>query len=569
MSTSHRKRSIRCYRVRVLAQAALFLISSLYAANSLSAQPRVALVIGNNSYLRISQLDNAVNDAISIAQELRKSGFQIISVVDGKAENINEAKHRFLKAIANGGIGVFFFSGHGVQVEGRNYLLPVDFSARSLDGLAREGISVPNILDEIDSAKPKLNIVILDSCRDNPFVATDSGLASARGLSEVARPIPTGTLVLYAASSNQTALDALPGPRSANGLFTGELLAAMQEPSLEIRDLAQKVRYSVMEKALSVGHLQVPALYDNLSPGAFYLSRPPAQRPFQASGSLPQKIKIIIPFAAQGPSDGVIRAMAPFLSRALGREIVLENQIDIQGERVAALIADGPTDGSVLLVSPYASAARRFAVNDVRLMSLGIFADTPLSLVVNSKNHAKNLSDLVAATMAAKRRLRMTVPLRGSVAEMCGQQAQKKLGMIDLASVNGEAIAISEVINGTADFTCASAASVRSMASQSNSPIREIAEVRSTASPFARKLQVESTGAQGFDIVAPNWLGLFASSRLNADLARSLSAAVARLQEDPAYAQAISRFQALPVSAEQATPDGLTRMLQLAISLQK
>jgi tripartite-type tricarboxylate transporter receptor subunit TctC len=110
---------------------------------------------------------------------------------------------------------------------------------------------------------------------------------------------------------------------------------------------------------------------------------------------------------------------------------------------------------------------------------------------------------------------------------------------------------------------------VRSMASRSNSPIREIAEVRSTASPFARKIQVESTGAQGFDIVAPNWLGLFASSRLNADLARSLSAAVARLQEDPAYAQAISRFQALPVSAEQATPDGLTRMLQLAISLQK
>ena len=343
MSTSHRKRSIRCYRVRVLAQAALFLISSLYAANSLSAQPRVALVIGNNSYLRISQLDNAVNDAISIAQELRKSGFQIISVVDGKAENINEAKHRFLNAIANGGIGVFFFSGHGVhhgvQVEGRNYLLPVDFSARSLDRLAREGISVPNVLDEIDSAKPKLNIVILDSCRDNPFAATDSGLASARGLSEVARPIPTGTLVLYAASSNQTALDALPGPRSANGLFTGELLAAMQEPSLEIRDLAQKVRYSVMEKALSVGHLQVPALYDNLSPGAFYLSRPPAPRPFQPSASLPQSIKIIIPFAAQGPSDGVIRAMAPFLSRALGREIVLENQIDIQGERVAATAA--------------------------------------------------------------------------------------------------------------------------------------------------------------------------------------------------------------------------------------
>src|SRR5205823_4070878 len=198
-------------------------------------------------------------------QELRNSGLQIIFVVDGKTESINEAKRRFLNAIANGGIGVFFFSGHGIQVEGRNYLLPVDFSARSLDALAREGISVPNVLDEIDRARPRLNIVILDSCRDNPFAASDSGVASARGLSEVARPIPAGTLVLYAASSNQTALDGLPGQRSANGLFTGELLAAMHEPSLEIRDLAQKVRYSVMEKALSVGHVQVPALYDNLS----------------------------------------------------------------------------------------------------------------------------------------------------------------------------------------------------------------------------------------------------------------------------------------------------------------
>ena len=569
MATSHRERSIRCYRVRALAQAALFSISSLYAANSLSAQPRVALVIGNNSYLRISQLNNAVNDAISIAQQLRNSGFQVISVIDGKAESINEAKHRFLTAIANGGIGVFFFSGHGIQVEGRNYLLPVDFSARSLDGIAREGISVPIVLDEIDGAKPKLNIVILDSCRNNPFADTGSDLPRVRGLSEVARPIPMGTLVLYAASSNQTALDGLPGQPSANGLFTGELLAAMKEPSLEIRDLAQKVRYSVMEKALSVGHLQVPALYDNLSSGAFYLLRPPAPPSFRPSASLPQTIKIIIPFAAQGPSDGVTRAMAPFLSRVLGREIVLENQIDVQGDRTAALIADGPADGSILLVSPYASAARRFAANDTQLMPLGIFADTPLSLVVNGKNNAKDLSDLVAATTSAGKKLRMTVPLRGSAAEMCGQQAQKKLGMIDLASVNGEAIAVSEVINGTADLTCANAASVRSITSQSNSRIREIAEVRSTASPFARKIRVESTGAQGFDIVAPNWLGLFASPRLNADLARSLSAAVTRVQADPAYAQAISRFQALPVSAEQATPDGLIRMLQLAMSLQK
>ena len=100
-----------------------------------------------------------------------------------------------------------YIAGHGVQVEGRSYLLPVDFSAANADGLAKSAISLPNLLDAVDKAKAKLSIVVLDACRDNPFPAT---VAQTRGLSEVARPVPDGTLVLYAASSNQTALDTRP-----------------------------------------------------------------------------------------------------------------------------------------------------------------------------------------------------------------------------------------------------------------------------------------------------------------------------------------------------------------------
>lgn len=559
-------------RLRAIVQACLLGGSLLIVAAPVCAQTRVALVVGNNAYLRVPPLNNAVNDAAAVSEELRKFGFQVIRVIDGKAREISDAKQRFIRAVANGGIGVFYFSGHGIQVEGRNYLLPVDFSTISVAGLAQEGISVPSVLDEIEKARPKLNIVILDACRDNPFPSAAPAPLATRGLSEVARPVPTGTLVLYAASSNQTALDAIPNQRSMNGLFTGELLAAMKEPRLEVRDLAQKVRYSVMEKAQTVGHLQVPALYDNLSPGAFYFSGPRAPAPAAAPSrvALPQRIKIIIPAAAQGPTDAIVRAMVPFLAKALSREISVENQIDVQGDRVAALLAGGPRDGSVLLVSPYATSARRLRANDTRLAPVGIFADVPLSLIANVKNDAKGLLELLAATRAARRPLRMTVPLRGSPPEMCGQQFQKKFGagLIELASVNGEAIAVSQVIDGTADLTCANTASVRPLASQPNSRIREIAEVRSTASPTARKLQVETTGAQGFDIIAPNWLGLFAPAGMSADLTQQLAAAVAKLQGDPAYAQAIARSQALPVSADQATPEGLLRVLKLSLSLQ-
>ena len=143
--------------------------SLLIIATPVCAQTRVALVVGNNAYLRVPPLNNAVNDAAAISEELRKFGFQVIRVLDGKAREISDAKQRFISAVANGGIGVFYFSGHGIQVEGRNYLLPVDFSTISVAGLAQEGISVPSVLDEIEKAKPRLNIVILDACRDNPF----------------------------------------------------------------------------------------------------------------------------------------------------------------------------------------------------------------------------------------------------------------------------------------------------------------------------------------------------------------------------------------------------------------
>ena len=128
---------------------------------------------------------------------------------------------------------------------------------------------------------------------------------------------------------------------------------------------------------------------------------------------------------------------------------------------------------------------------------------------------------------------------------------------------------MSEVNNGTADLTCASTAAIRSLISQPNSRLRELAEVRSTAAPDTQRIRLAPTGAQGFDIIAPNWLGLFAPAGVPVPALRQLSAALAALQKDPAYIRTLAGFQAYPVSAEQATPDGLTRALRLSLFLMR
>jgi hypothetical protein len=451
--------------------------------SALHAQTRSAFVVGNNEYLHFPSLANAINDATGLAAELRKSGFGVTHLSDAKASTFKDGLVRFLGSVANGGTGVFYFSGHGAQILGRNYLVPVDFSfnpSAPTVGL----VSLPEVLDEIDKAKPKLVVIILDACRDEPFPVAGPAKPATRGLAEVARPVPAGTLVIYAASSNQTALDNIPGERSSNGLFTGTLLEVLRQTDLEIRDVAQRVRYTVMQKARAVGHLQIPAIYENLSAGEFYLSnrQRPMLSPATISSKVPSRIKVILPFAAGGPSDVLTRAALPLLAQELGREVTAENIIDVQGERVTAMLAGGPKDGSVLLVSPFAAAARRLRANDNRLAPVGMLFDTPLSIAVNAVSPARNVGELLDATAQAGRKLVMQVARPpGSPTEICGQQAVKKFGAdrIELVPVSGEALAVQALIEGKADLICTSTMALRNMAANHpNFRLKELAEIR-------------------------------------------------------------------------------------------
>jgi hypothetical protein len=462
-------------------------------ASPVHGQTRSAFVVGNNAYTHLATLANAVNDAAGLGAELRKSGFDVTLMSDAKAIQIADGMARFYGSITNGGVGVFYFSGHGAQIRGRNYLVPVDYSfspSAPLAGL----VSLPELLDGIDKAKPKLVVIILDACRDEPFPLVEPAKPAALGLAEIARPVPAGTLVLYAASSNQSALDRVPGEKSNNGLFTGTLLEVLRQTHLEIRDVAQRVRYTVMQKARKAGHHQIPAIYENLSAGEFYLHdrRPPAIPSPPISPKIPARIKVVLPFASGGPNDVMTRSALPLIAHELGREVTAENIIDIQGDRVTAMLASGPKDGSILLISPFASAAHRLRVKDDRLAPVGMLFDTPLSIVVNAHSPARNLGELLDGATQADRKLVMQVARpAGSPTDICGQQAWKKFGSdrIELEPVNGEALAIQALMVGKADLICMSTMAFRNMAvTQPNFALKVLAEVRWSASPSTETL---------------------------------------------------------------------------------
>lgn len=242
------------------------LSSALFAA----AERRVALVIGNNDYQNLPKLEKAVNDANSVAAELKKVGFEVSSFNNITQKKMNQAVNDFVQKIAGGGVGVFFYAGHGVQIDSQNFLIPVDMdSPRTDSDVADQAISVPRLQDKVADAKAKYVLMVLDACRDNPLPKkAGRSIGATRGLAM--SNSPSGQTVLYSAGSNQQALDSLDkNDANPNGLFTREFLPMISQPGVSSTDALRKTRSIVKQKAKTVGHDQDPAIYDQ-SDGDFY-----------------------------------------------------------------------------------------------------------------------------------------------------------------------------------------------------------------------------------------------------------------------------------------------------------
>jgi len=531
------------------------------------AQPKLALVVGNNSYLRLPSLGTAVNDALAVGSELSNRGFAVTQKPDVTFSDFEVEKTKFLAQIRNGGVAVFYFAGHGIQVEGRNYVLPVDFAPGSEKELEEKGISIPKLLDEIESAKPKLAIVILDACRDNPFIAPETRSVKTRGLAELGKPVPEGTLIIYSASSNQSALDTVPGQNSKNSLFTTELLSAVREPNLEIRDLAKRVRFSVMERAKGVGYFQVPALYDNLSQGEFYFSRADA-KPSTAAAQLPRRIRIIVPFAEKAPTDVMVRTIAPRIARVLATEVAVENQLDIVGDTVANAVGSGPADGSVLLVGNFVQSSRRALRGDKNLSPIAMLADVPLSISANPEVRANSIQELISSARKRGKPWNMGAGLVGSVEDMCAREMQKKVGgdVINVTNTPGLGPTIKFLLDGKLDLVCTSAPNMAPQIQRKAAAV--VAEVRYSSGMSRNLIAQSSAAAQGYDVIAPNWLGVFAPAGVQTEVIGKLAEGLRTALSAGDMPELLSRYGAQPPSAQDMSPSGLEAAIKLGSTLQ-
>jgi uncharacterized caspase-like protein len=224
-------------------------------------EKRLALVIGNSAY-KASPLKNPVNDAKDMSNALKVLGFKVIEEIDADRKEMEDAIRQFGRQLRGGGVGLFYYAGHGIQTKGRNYLIPIGARIESASDSRYQAVDAGMVLGKMEDAENDLNIVVLDACRDNPF--SRSFRTSSRGLARM--DAPTGTFIVYATGPGSVASDG----EGRNGIFTHHLLENMSEPGLKIEDVMKKVRTGVME---GTGNKQVPWQASSLTGDFYFASR--------------------------------------------------------------------------------------------------------------------------------------------------------------------------------------------------------------------------------------------------------------------------------------------------------
>jgi uncharacterized caspase-like protein len=250
---------------RNLIVTVLLLTGSIPAA--LGAE-RVALVIGNGAYQKVPALPNPHNDATDVAASLDRLGFAVQRVADGKFDDMRRALLDFSKRARAAEMAVVFFAGHGIEVGGENWLIPVDAQLASDVDVEQEAIGLKSVMLVVSGAS-RLGLVILDACRNNPFAAKMARGVRTRSVERgLVRIEPQGSvLVAYAAKDGTTALDG----SGRNSPYTTALLRHLETPGLEINFLFRNVRDEVLSLTKRE---QEPFVYGSLSRQAVFLKAP-------------------------------------------------------------------------------------------------------------------------------------------------------------------------------------------------------------------------------------------------------------------------------------------------------
>ncbi len=226
---------------------------------------RVALVYGNSDYQNAPKLANPVNDAALITSSLKQVGFNVISITDGDQAAMQKGLEDFGRASQNADIALFYFAGHGLQVGGRNWLIPVDANIESSTDLPARAISANTVLELMELSGAKARIAVLDACRNNPL-SRSLTRASTRGLARI-DSTAAGSMIIFATAPGDVALDGT----GANSPFSKALARQILEPGLEIRQMMGRVRADVMA---DTDDKQVPWVNEAIV-GEIYLAAAP------------------------------------------------------------------------------------------------------------------------------------------------------------------------------------------------------------------------------------------------------------------------------------------------------
>ena len=228
---------------------------------------KFALIIGNDSYQKINKLENAREDARVLAKNFERLGYRVTLKLDLAEKQMKASLRDFTSLVDGGDEVVIYYAGHGVQIAGANYLLPIDIDGDSEAQVKDEAIQLQRVLDDMSDRRVKFTLAIIDACRDNPFKSSSRAIGG-RGLATT--NAATGQMIVFSAGSGQQALDSLgPADKNKNGLFTRIFVKEMQKPGLTIDRVIKNVRNEVVAAAKSVNREQVPSIYDQVV-GDFY-----------------------------------------------------------------------------------------------------------------------------------------------------------------------------------------------------------------------------------------------------------------------------------------------------------
>jgi uncharacterized caspase-like protein len=260
MEGSNRVKEVDMLKYTVVLATMLLLFSAFNV--SANQEHRLALLIGNSHYTHGGSLDNPVNDVRAMKKALEGLGFTVMKYEDCSQKTMKRAMDKFGRRLKGKNVGLFFYAGHGVQVNGHNYLLPVDAKLDSENDAEYDCVRADRVLAKMESAGSRTNIVILDACRDNPFER--SWRRGTKGAGLAFMNAPSGSLIAYSTAPGKTALDG----RGKNSPYTSALLQHIGTPNITVIQMFQRVRSTVRNKS---GNKQTPWESTSLG-GDFYFT---------------------------------------------------------------------------------------------------------------------------------------------------------------------------------------------------------------------------------------------------------------------------------------------------------